>query len=1152
MTSESDSATQASVRYSRVLTVRHAVVIGATITVGLGVFAILGLLNQSAGGESLVNTYLLAAVIAIPLILTLSERLGVIPGNYGIYNIARAEHNIDVAYATGWLLIGGYIALAAILSWGAALHVDILLQLFFPLPIEIGWIGGCVLLLVGVIRVIGRGATLRTRATIVLISCLILLGISLRNFALTTEIEEAGVQFFDSLGRMELLALIASTYWGLAFIVSNRDQIKRPTRAILPSLVLTILLGAVLGAIGAASIHNFPSPLNDSYTPLIRIPAGFGIIPDAVIQVSYAVIGIAILTIALRQTLSYSERQVRAMIRDGFFPEVLKTRRVSIGGVPVEYALILLLALVSVLFISPLIITGLAAMMFLWSSAAIHLPDIFRKAPNLPENRRPKLPFHPLFPGLTVAIGLFIPTGLGIETWLGGIGWALVGLALYFLHARRHGIEVRRQLIVVAGSEEEELTDKACVMICVSDVEELPDLLHTGRVLALGDHEEIPKIKVLKTVLHSERSTDRKRRQVAQEAWRELNAAVESIGVSDVEVESLVRLATVESDGILEAITEEHAKFLLMGMDIEDLHQHVRPDSIINTIFKNAVCDVGVLLGEFPSSIDQAVVATSGGPHAPLALELADALLGENDGRLELIYTVPGDISEEDRILGEERIAATIASSEITADLHTRIVSAPSVRDGIVWEAREADLLVIGTSREGIFERSFFGGLPFQVARLTETPTFFVRGIETPRFRLLQHIWGLLTDFLPTLTPRQHDDVIEDMRSAAIPTVDYYVLMVLAAAIASVGLLQNSTAVIIGAMLVAPLMNPILAMAMGMVIGDLRTLSVGTEAVIKGATMAILVAVLMVVISPIDEPTSEILSRTQPNILDLLVALFSGLAAGYSVSRKEVSGALPGVAIAAALVPPLSVVGYGVAIANFEVAFGALLLFITNLIAIVLAAAVIFLALNFQPARMAMGELRKNLRLTLFSLLGISAILLVITAITVRQANMQNELDTIFNSAIVSNAAGVQTTDVRREGGTYIVDAVILNYVDSHLTANALIAVEQELEEAAGGPVTINATIIDAERSTHSTDEFFTFARIENRLQELLEGEGVIVIDPVARKDGDDFLLRVTYINLTDISDEDVDLIRVQLEDEFSTPVIIESVILEGEETLIK
>ena len=535
-----------------------------------------------------------------------------------------------------------------------------------------------------------------------------------------------------------------------------------------------------------------------------------------------------------------------------------------------------------------------------------------------------------------------------------------------------------------------------------------------------------------------------------------------------------------------------------------------------------------------------------------MALELADALLGESDGRLELIYTISGDISEEDRLLGEERIAATIAVSDVSTELHTRIVSAPSVRDGIVREARDADLLVIGTSREGIFERSFFGGLPFQVARSTETLTFFVRGSETPRFRLLQQIWGLLTDFLPKLTPRQHDEVIEDMRSAAIPTVDFYVLMVLAAAIASLGLLQNSTAVIIGAMLVAPLMNPILAMAMGMVIGDLPTLGVGTETVIKGATLAILVGVLMVLISPIDEPTSEILSRTHPNILDLLVAIFSGLAAGYSISRKEVSGALPGVAIAAALVPPLGVVGYGVGIANFEIALGALLLFVTNLIAIVLAAAVIFLALGFQPARTAKGELLKNLRITLLSLFGISAILIVITAITVRQASIQNELDRIFNSAIVNQAARVQTTDVRREGGTYIVDAVILNYVDSHLTTNELIAVEQELEEAAGGPVTINATIIDAERSTRSTDDFFTFARIENRLEELLEAEGVIVIDPVAKKDGDGFLLQVTYINLTNITEGVIDRVRLQLEDEFDAPISIQSIILEGEEALME
>ena len=221
MASESESPASSSVRYTRVLKIRHAVAIGATITVGLGVFALLGLLNQNAGGESLATTYLTAAVIAFPLILTYSERLGVIPGNYGIYNIARAGRNIDVAYSSGWILVGGYIALAAILSWGAALHVNILLQLFYPIQIQLGWIGAGVLLLIGGLRLVGRGATWRTRATIVFISCVVLLWISLRNFVVTAEVDEAGIFLFESFGTTKLIALLASTYWGLAFILSD-------------------------------------------------------------------------------------------------------------------------------------------------------------------------------------------------------------------------------------------------------------------------------------------------------------------------------------------------------------------------------------------------------------------------------------------------------------------------------------------------------------------------------------------------------------------------------------------------------------------------------------------------------------------------------------------------------------------------------------------------------------------------------------------------------------------------------------------------------------------------------------------------------------------------------------------------------------------
>ncbi len=1145
MASEVDSPSTPSVRYSRVLSIRQAIAIGATITVGLGVFTLLGLLVQNSGGESLISTYILTAVIAIPLILTYSERLGVIPGNYGIYNIARAGRNLGIAYASGWVLVGGYIALAAILSWGAALHVNNLLQLFYPIPVKIGWIGAGVLILVGVLQFLGRGAKWRTRAMIVLASCIVLLGVSLRDFVLTSEVEESSLLLFEAVGTTRLAAILASTYWGLAFILSDRDQIKRPTRKIMPALLATIAVGAILGAIGAAAIYVYPGSIYGSLTPLIDIPAGFGLVPDAIVDIIYAVIGVALLTIALYQSLNYTERQVRAMIRDGFFPEFLRARNRSIGGVSVQFTLVLLLGLFLVIFIDPMTLAGLAALMFLWATALVHLPDIFRAAPNLPENRRPKLPFHPLFPGLVVAIGLLVPSSLGLPPWLGGLIWLGAGVLIYILYARQHGIEVRRQLVVVEENDEEEHAPEPCVMISVSDMSRAPDLIRAGRILALESGAEL---KVIKTVIHSERSSDRKRRQAAQQEWEDLVRVVDELGITDLEVEPLVRLTTEESAGILEAITEEQADLLIMGLDPDELSASLPPESTINEVFRNAACDVAVLLGSFPDSVERVVVATAGGPHAPLALGMGDAFRRKDEGELHLIHAVTGELSPEIEAQGEEKLAATVNASRLSNGVVRRIIQAKTIESGLFQEGKEADLMMLGASKEGIFERSFFGGLPYRIGSAFPTATVFVRGRETPRFLLFQRLWGYLTDFLPKLTPRQNDEVMDDMRAAAVPTVDYYVLLVLAAAIASLGLLQNSAAVIIGGMLIAPLMSPILAMAMSMVIGDIRTLGVGAEAVIKGATLAVRVGVVMVVISPIDDPTTEILARTQPNILDLMIAIFSGLAAGYSVTRKEVSGALPGVAIAAALVPPLCVVGYGIGVADFEIALGALLLFITNLIAIVLAAAVIFLALGFQPARTERGELLKNLRLTLISLFGISAILLLITAITVRQANVQQEIDAIFNSAVVSNAAIVQTIDVRREGGIVVVDAVVLNYADSSLTPKELAAVEQALEEAAGGPVRINVTMIDAERSSRMTEDFVILTQLENRFMVMMEEQGVIVIDSVADGDENGYTITAAIVTLRDISKEGLDHIREVLREEFGAPITIESVIIEGEE----
>ena len=194
----------------------------------------------------------------------------------------------------------------------------------------------------------------------------------------------------------------------------------------------------------------------------------------------------------------------------------------------------------------------------------------------------------------------------------------------------------------------------------------------------------------------------------------------------------------------------------------------------------------------------------------------------------------------------------------------------------------------------------------------------------------------------------------------------------LAAGIAALGLLVNSPAVIIGAMLVAPLMAAIVGLGLGMIQADGKLLGLAASATVKGMLLAILMGLLAgFLLRSAAEPTSEILSRTRPNLFDLGVALVSGLAGAYAICRKNVSASLPGVAIAAALVPPLATVGIGISWLNMEVAQGALVLFLTNLVAISAASGFVFFMMGFRP------KLERGQRLFSGSVLGSAVLLLV-------------------------------------------------------------------------------------------------------------------------------------------------------------------------------
>jgi len=224
-----------------------------------------------------------------------------------------------------------------------------------------------------------------------------------------------------------------------------------------------------------------------------------------------------------------------------------------------------------------------------------------------------------------------------------------------------------------------------------------------------------------------------------------------------------------------------------------------------------------------------------------------------------------------------------------------------------------------------------------------------------PSFRVQIRYW--FRKFLPPSDLERRAEVRGQLREEAQPDFDYFVLVVLSSMIATLGLLTNSGAVIIGAMLVAPLMSPIIGLGLGSLVGDEKLLRYAASAIIRGAFVAIAISVILTWFNDalpfvtLQELPVEVISRTRPSPIDLLIALAGGLAAAFALSQPSLSAALPGVAIATALMPPLGTIGIGIALGRWDVAGGAFLLFVTNAVTIAFASMLVFFALGFSPGR---------------------------------------------------------------------------------------------------------------------------------------------------------------------------------------------------------
>ncbi len=258
---------------------------------------------------------------------------------------------------------------------------------------------------------------------------------------------------------------------------------------------------------------------------------------------------------------------------------------------------------------------------------------------------------------------------------------------------------------------------------------------------------------------------------------------------------------------------------------------------------------------------------------------------------------------------------------------------------------------------------------------------------------------------------------------------DFMTLIALSTAIAALGLIQDSGAVVIGAMLVAPLMTPILGAGLALVQGNYPLLKTSGKAVALGYLIALMIGFALGWLFPVPELTPQLAARGGPTLLDMGVAFLSGLAAAFCLGRPGLVAALPGVAIAAALVPPIATTGVCLALGESGTARGAGLLFGTNVVAIILGAAVSYYAGGVRGKRGA-GSHQRWVRYSFLALLlGAAALAFPLHSGLLSQlsggveAGVHARLDARLEERLRAQpGARLERLVGRREGGERVVE----------------------------------------------------------------------------------------------------------------------------------
>lgn len=402
----------------------------------------------------------------------------------------------------------------------------------------------------------------------------------------------------------------------------------------------------------------------------------------------------------------------------------------------------------------------------------------------------------------------------------------------------------------------------------------------------------------------------------------------------------------------LAAIREVQADLVIA--DGSELPATMQSNNAEHPLLRRAPCEVVLFrrIPETPARPKRVLVLATDSPHDQAVFQ-AMSHRAPIEPRKILLARLEDEVGTEAVELGRRELKRLMRAAGVKAgnNVKRRVFSRDAWQE-LLDTAEASRLVVLGANQEPVVRRLSDGTQKPAIAIIRRAPPLKRFG------RVTNSRWKT------KLSPGDYADMIQGLRRGANLSSDYLIMLGLASAIASLGLLQNSPAVVIGSMLLAPLMTPMIACGLAIAQGSKKLGRRSMASIAVGFLLTLAISFIVAVIAPGQQITAEIVARGDPNSLDLMIALCSAVAAAYALSHPGVVGAIAGVAIATALVPPLCSVGISLAYREYLNAYGAALLFATNLVAIILGAAATFRMLGVTMSSIESTERRWVFRIT--------------------------------------------------------------------------------------------------------------------------------------------------------------------------------------------